>query len=83
MAFVTEETKKYVVTTDKPKNDHWTHIYGIGQRVPVSGIYRCYHCGDEITSNEGDPFPPQNKTQHQCQGKPVQWELIVRTKTKA
>jgi len=83
MAFVTEETKKYIVTTDKPKNDHWTHIYGIGQKVPVSGIYRCYHCGDEITSNAGDPFPPQNKNQHQCQGKPVQWELIVRTQTKA
>lgn len=82
MAFVTEQTKNYVLTTDKPENEHWTHIYGIGQKVPVSGIYRCYACGDEITSNQGDPFPPQNKSQHDCQGKPVQWELIVRTQTK-
>lgn len=82
MALVSPDTKKHVKETNSPKNEHWTHVYNIGAKVPVSGIYRCYNCGDEITSNKGDIFPPQNKDQHECQSKPVKWELIIMTQTK-
>lgn len=82
MALYAPDTQKYLGQTNQPTNKHWTTIYGIGNEVPVSGIYRCYGCGDEITSNKGDVFPPQNKTQHECQNKPVQWELVVMTQTK-
>jgi hypothetical protein len=39
-------------------------IYRPGARVPYSGIYTCRNCKDEIASNAGDPFPPQNQRQH-------------------
>lgn len=54
--------------------------YGIGDEVPVSGIYRCRNCGKEITSNQGDKFPPQNTHQHPQAG-PVRWRLIIWTNT--
>ncbi len=64
-----------------PKQPWWTETYGPGDEVPVSGIYKCAGCKKEITSNEGDPFPPQNHHQHsQTQGK-ILWKLIVRTNT--
>jgi hypothetical protein len=82
MALYAPDTKKYVNQTNKPENEHWRHIYGPGLKVPVSGIYRCTACGDEITSNKGDPFPPQNTKQHPCQDKDIGWELVVMTQTK-
>ncbi|MCP6691367.1 hypothetical protein [Pseudomonas donghuensis] len=82
MAQVAIDTKKYLSLTDKPSEDHWQKVYGIGSKVPASGIYRCTTCGDEITSNKGDQFPPQNKTQHPCQDEKIYWELIVMTQTK-
>ncbi len=59
----------------------WNTLYDTGSVVPASGIYRCEGCGDEITSNKYDPFPPQNKHQH-ANGTPIQWRLIVQTQTK-
>lgn len=82
MALVSDETVKYLSKVNNPNDKHWTHVYEIGEQVPVSGIYRCYHCGDEITSNKGDRFPPQNKTQHPVHSKPVVWQLVVLTETK-
>lgn len=82
MALVTQETRKLVLNTNQPTNEHWTSTYGIAATVPVSGIYKCVNCGDEITSNKNDKFPPQNKTQHECQNKPVRWKLVVMTQTK-
>lgn len=82
MALYTQDTEKYLKPTNKPQNAHWTHVYSPGLTVPVSGIYRCKACGDEITSNKGDPFPPQNKDQHPCQNKDIRWELVVMTQTK-
>lgn len=61
----------------------WNNAYGIGATVPASGIYRCTGCGEEITSNKDDKFPPQNRHQHVNQAVPVQWQLIVKTQTKA
>lgn len=59
----------------------WTTVYGPGNSVPVSGIYRCTGCKKEITSNEGDPFPPQNHHQHTSAQGNVRWKLNVRTNT--
>ncbi|MBI6621638.1 protein L [Pseudomonas corrugata] len=83
MAIVSDETVKYLSQVNNPKEEHWTHVFEIGETVPVSGIYRCINCGDEITSNKGDPFPPQNKAQHPAHTKPIYWQLVVLTQTKA
>ncbi|WP_460138204.1 protein L [Pseudomonas sp. S2_A10] len=82
MAIVSDETVKYLSQVNNPREEHWTHVYEIGETVPVSGIYRCVHCGDEITSNKGDPFPPQNKIQHPSHTKAILWQLVVLTQTK-
>lgn len=59
----------------------WTTTYEPGDTVPVSGIYICLRCSREITSNQDDPFPPQNHHQHtQAQGR-ILWKLNVRTNT--
>lgn len=60
---------------------HWKQVYGPGDTVPVSGIYRCVGCKKEITSNEDDPFPPQNHHQHTAAQGRIQWRLNVRTNT--
>ena len=67
--------------TGRPKNTWWVHYYNPGSEVPISGIYKCRHCKKEITSNKGDPFPPQNHHQHATNLGSIQWELIVRTNT--
>jgi hypothetical protein len=48
-----------------------------GERVPHSGIYRCENCGDEIASNHGDPFPPQNHHQHKPGAGEIRWRMLV------
>lgn len=58
----------------------WSTDHKPGERVSVSGIYRCKNCGKETTCNHGDPFPPQNHHQHPQAG-PVLWRLIVWTNT--
>jgi hypothetical protein len=60
----------------------WDTVHPIGGIVPVSGIYRCEGCGDEITSNKDTEFPPQNKHQHPGSSKTIGWRLIVETQTK-
>jgi hypothetical protein len=62
---------------DKP---WWKQTYSPGDKVPVSGIYVCINCKKEITSNDNDPFPPQNHHQHEV-STPIKWKLIVRTNT--
>ncbi len=59
----------------------WTKTYKPGDTVPVSGLYKCAGCKREITSNEDDPFPPQNRHQHPVEHGDVKWKLIVRTNT--
>lgn len=81
MALYTSGTRKHLKETNQPNNAHWTKTYRPSDDVPKSGIYRCVNCGDEVTSNKGDPFPPQNKTQHPCADK-IEWQLIVMTQTK-
>lgn len=60
---------------------HWTKDFGPGVDVPYSGIYKCTGCKKEVTSNQGDPFPPQNHHQHSTEQGPIRWKLIVRTNT--
>lgn len=80
MPFYTDKTSQFF-TKQEPGRE-WESAYGIGDKVPVSGIYRCTGCGDEITSNKGDIFPPQNKTQHPyCSA--IQWRLVAKTRTQA
>lgn len=79
MAAYTDETKKYLQNVMHSQK-WWTTRYSSGEKVPVSGIYRCTVCGKEITSNATDPFPPQNHHQH-SQSKSIEWQLIVRTDT--
>jgi hypothetical protein len=81
MAGYTSQTEKYLQSVAHSK-EWWTDSYTIGDTVPVSGIYKCQGCNKEITSNEGDPFPPQNKHQHTALQGEVVWKLIVRTDTK-
>lgn len=60
----------------------FTTVYTPGQTVPASGIYECQGCGREDTCNKGDPFPPQNRSQHPHapHHKPdIRWLLIVET----
>lgn len=52
-------------------------IHEPGTSVPYSGIYRCEGCGREVTSNYGDPLPPQNHHQHTYQQGRIRWRLVV------
>lgn len=76
MAFFTSNSKTVQVTSDKP---HWQEEYSPNDTVKYSGIYKCTKCLCEITSNEGDPFPPHNSNHDHTGGK---WKLNIRTNTK-
>lgn len=60
---------------------HWNDIHNPGDEVPDSGIYICTGCNKEVTSNAGDPFPPQNHHQHSNNKQPIRWKLLVKTET--
>lgn len=74
-------SKDSVLKEIVPSNVWWTTIYNPADTVPVSGIYRCLGCNREITSNENDPFPPQNDHQHTAAQGKIRWKLNVRTNT--
>lgn len=63
------------------QKEWWTRAYEPGEKVAVSGIYRCLGCKKEITSNAGDPFPPQNHHQHTTVQGRIRWKLNIRTNT--
>lgn len=79
MSWYVENSKLAKSGGDK---DWWKKEYGPGEAVPVSGIYRCLGCNREVTSNDGDPFPPQNHHQHSNGQGSIRWRLNVRTNTK-
>lgn len=56
--------------------DAFSRTYKPRDTVPHSGIYRCDVCGDEDCCNAGDPFPPQNHSQHKSK-EPISWRLLV------
>jgi hypothetical protein len=53
------------------------NVHAPGTATPLSGIYKCESCGDEIASNRGQPLPPQNHHQHRQGLGPIRWRLIV------
>jgi hypothetical protein len=55
-------------------------LHSPGAPVPYSGIYRCHVCGHEVTSNMGQPLPPQNHHVHTSLAH-IRWQLIVKTAT--
>ena len=69
------------VTKAQSDKAWWKNSYNPGDTVPVSGIYRCTGCNKEITSNQDDPFPPQNHHQHNANQGAIKWKLNVRTNT--
>lgn len=78
LAYYTSKSTLGRVTSDK---SWWTDEFDPGDEVPVSGIYKCTGCGREVTSNKGDPFPPQNRHQHPVDHGDVRWRLNIRTNT--
>ena len=61
------------------QNDHaaYDRLHEPGSICENSGIYRCESCGDEIASNKGNPFPPQNHKQHDPAKGAIRWRLVV------
>ena len=53
-----------------------------GYKAPHSGVYRCTGCGWEVTSEKGNPLPPQNHHQH-ANRQPILWKMIVYANHKA
>ena len=68
---------KYEEFLNKGDSDVYDQTYTPGQTCPNSGIYRCVVCADEIASNKGNPFPPQNHHQHAAGKGAIRWQLIV------
>jgi hypothetical protein len=60
-------------------SDHaaFDEIFTPGATTPNSGIYRCEGCAREISSNVGNPLPPQNHHQHNVTQGAIRWRLIV------
>lgn len=70
--------EKYIAKSD---SDAFDKVHTPGTSTPHSGIYRCEGCGDEIASNGGNPFPPQNHHQHNTSQGAIRWRLIVYAQT--
>ena len=71
------KNSNYLRTSDSPAFDA---LHQPGANTDNSGIYRCEACGHEITSNKGNPLPPQNHHQH-ATGAPIRWRLTVYAET--
>ena len=68
-----------VKRSTKTELKHWNDVHRPGEEIPHSGIYFCTGCNKEIACNEGDPFPPQNHSQHSHSAPPIRWKLLVKT----
>ncbi|WP_439842233.1 hypothetical protein [Aeromonas taiwanensis] len=68
---------KYEKYLNKSDHSEYDKLYSPGDHCTNSGIYRCEACGDEIASNKGNPFPPQNHHQHSAGLGAIRWKLIV------
>jgi hypothetical protein len=52
-------------------------LHSPGEKAPLSGIYICTACKKEVASNEGQPLPPQNHSQHSVALNDIKWRLTV------
>lgn len=68
------QDQKFLTQT---KDSEFDTIHKPGVATPFSGIYRCEGCGHEITSEEGNPLPPQNHPQHTAAQGLIRWRLVV------
>lgn len=68
---------KYTEYLAQSNHSAYDELHEPGSTCPNSGIYRCESCGDEIASNKGNPFPPQNHHQHPPAVGRIRWKLIV------
>jgi hypothetical protein len=73
---------KYGNYLSQSNHGEFDELYRPGANCPNSGIYRCEGCGDEIASNKGNPFPPQNHHQHGLNQGAILWKLIVFSQSK-
>lgn len=69
-------------------DEYWSKEYSSGEEVPVSGIYRCNNCLEEVTCNQGDVFPPNDHSNSKVatllsrlKDKNSKWKLVVQTNT--
>lgn len=51
--------------------------YKPGTPAPLSGIYRCRHCGHEAVSTKENPLPTQSEANHPASCGSIEWELLV------
>ena len=80
--FIDASSEKYIEDlpeVTKTELKHWNDVHRPGEEIPHSGIYFCTGCNKEIACNEGDPFPPQNHSQHSHSAPPIRWKLLVKT----
>ncbi|MFC5705551.1 hypothetical protein [Aeromonas eucrenophila] len=68
---------KYAHYLSQKDHEAYDLLYKPGEICNNSGIYCCVSCGDEIASNKGNPFPPQNHHQHAPGVGDIKWKLIV------
>ncbi len=68
---------KYGAYLNQSDHQAYDTLHKPGETCLDSGIYRCEACGDEIASNKGNPFPPQNHHQHSSGLGTIRWKLIV------
>lgn len=68
---------KYSVYVTQSQSPVFDNEQSPGVAATYSGIYRCSGCGREVTSEEGNPLPPQNHHQHAHGQGAIKWRLIV------
>lgn len=69
----------YKYDKDVQKLDHaaFDSEHKPGEAAPFSGIYRCKGCGSEVASNQTEPLPSQNHSQHSAAQGAIRWRLAV------
>lgn len=82
------KNNEYLTLTNS-NEEYWDKEYSSGEEVPVSGIYRCTDCGEEVTCNKGDVFPPNDHAHSKAVSflsrlkdkSSKKWMLIIQTNT--